>query len=53
VKRQLRGILKKNIKIIKTGHDAVISLKKDAKKEISSDMLEQDLIAVLKKSKLL
>ncbi|MFZ2975154.1 MAG: ribonuclease P protein component [Candidatus Moraniibacteriota bacterium] len=51
-KRQLREIFRKNIKNIEKGLDIMVSLKKSNKKEFSSNDLEQDVLAVLKKSKI-
>lgn len=53
IKRQLREIVRKEIKNIKKGYDAVISVKKKTKKEFSSQELKNSLLEVLKKAKLI
>jgi ribonuclease P protein component len=53
VKRQLREIIRRNLKKIKKGSDLVIYIKKNGKKEFSSVDLEKDLKAALKKTKLI
>ncbi len=53
IKRQLREIFRKNIKKIEKGWDVMVSLKKSGKKEFLMDELERDVLAVLKKAKLI
>ncbi|MFA6159878.1 MAG: ribonuclease P protein component [Parcubacteria group bacterium] len=53
VKRQLREIFRKNIEKFKKGNDMMVSLKKGGKKEFLIDDLERDVLAVLKKAKLI
>jgi len=53
VKRQLRDIFRKNIDKLKKGHDLMISLRKSSQKQFSRDVLERDVLIVLKKAKLI
>lgn len=53
VKRQLREIVRKEMENIKEGLDIMISLKKSAKKEFSSQELRDDFLGALKKAKLI
>jgi ribonuclease P protein component len=53
VKRQLRGILRKNMQNINAGYDVIISIKKVVEKNIPTNILEQSLTTALKKAKLL
>ncbi|MDO9231219.1 MAG: ribonuclease P protein component [bacterium] len=53
LKRQLREIFRKYIKKIEKGLDIMVSLKKGGKKEFSINELERDVLAVLKKAKLI
>jgi ribonuclease P protein component len=53
IKRQLREIVHKNLNKIKDGFDLVVMIKKIENNTISSDLLELDLLEILKKSNLI
>lgn len=53
VKRQLREITRKEIENIKEGFDIMVSIKKSAKKEFSSQELRNDFLGALRKAKLI
>jgi len=53
IKRQLRGIVRKNIENLKKGFDVVIMVKKKEKSQFTSSELKEDLLGAFEKGNLL